>query len=117
MPMVQFSLPAMLGLVDEGVLSITRLVQLMCHNPAETFQIENRGYLREGYKADLVVVRPDSPWTLTPNQIESKCNWSPLEGRVFRHRVEKTFVNGYLLYNNGHITDYDHTGEAVTYNR
>lgn len=117
MPMVQFSLPAMLGLVDEGVLSIARLVQLMCHNPAETFQIENRGYLREGYKADLVVVRPDSPWTLTPNQIESKCNWSPLEGRVFRHRVEKTFVNGYLLYNNGHITDYDHTGEAVTYDR
>ena len=117
MPMVQFSLPAMLELVDAGVLSIERLVELMCHAPATVFGIENRGFLRPGYKADCVLVRPAMPWTLTPNRIESKCNWSPLEGHTFRWRVEKTFCNGYLLYNNGHITDEDHHGQAVTYAR
>ena len=117
MPMVQFSLLAMLELVDAGVLSIERLVELMCHAPATVFGIENRGFLRPGYKADCVLVRPAMPWTLTPNRIESKCNWSPLEGHTFRWRVEKTFCNGYLLYNNGHITDEDHHGQAVTYAR
>ncbi len=117
MPMLQFSLVAMLGLVSEGVLSMERVVELMCHRPAELFQIENRGYLREGYKADLVLVRPNSPWTLTPNRIESKCNWSPLEGRTFSWRVEQTYCNGFLIYNNGGITDRNFHGEAVTYNR
>lgn len=117
MPMVQFSLVSMLGLVEKGVLSMERLVQLMCHEPARIFQIENRGYLREGYKADLVLVRPNSPWTLTPNRIESKCNWSPLEGRTFRWRVEQTYCNGFLLYNKGMITDDNHHGQAITYMR
>lgn len=117
MPMLQFSLVAMLGLVDEGVLSIERLVQLMCHNPATLFQVENRGFLREGYKADLVLVRPHSPWTLTPNIIRSKCNWSPLEGRVFSWRIEKTYCNGFLIYNHGHLTDENIHGEPVTFNR
>ena len=117
MPMVQFSLVGMLGLVDEGVLTLPRLVETMCHEPARIFDIENRGFLRPGYKADFVLVRPHSPWTLTPNRIESKCNWSPLEGRTFRWRIEKTFCNGYLLYNQGHITDEDHKGQAVTYAR
>lgn len=117
MPMVQFSLPAMLELVEAGVLGIERLVELMCHAPATVFGIENRGFLRPGYKADCVLVRPATPWTLTPNRIESKCNWSPLEGHTFRWKVEKTFCNGYLIYNNGHITDEDHHGQAVTYAR
>lgn len=117
MPMVQFSLVSMLGLTDEGVLDMQRLVELMCHNPARLFRVENRGFLREGYMADLVLVRPHTPWTLTPNRIESKCNWSPLEGKTFQWRVEKTFCNGYLLYNKGMITDTDFHGQAVTYLR
>lgn len=117
MPMVQFSLVAMLGLVDEGVLTIERLVRLMCHNPATIFQIENRGFLREGYKADIVLVRPRAFWTLTPNRIESKCGWSPLEGRTFSWRVEKTYCNGFLVYNGRAITDEDYHGQAVTFDR
>lgn len=115
MPMVQFSLVAMLGLVDEGVLTIERLVELMAHNPARTFAIENRGFLREGYMADLVLVKPRSPWTLTPNRILSKCNWSPLEGRTFGWRVMRTFVNGTLVYNKGSITNENFCGRPVTY--
>ena len=117
MPMVQFSLVSMLDLVDEGVLTIEQLVTLMCHNPANIFNIENRGYIREGYKADLVLVRPHSYWTLTPNKVESKCNWSPLEGHTFHWRVERTYCNGFLLYNQNGITDDDFRGEAVTFNR
>lgn len=115
MPMVQFSLVSMLGLVDEGVLSIERTVELMSHNPARTFGIENRGFLREGYMADLVLVKPHSPWTLTPNQIFSKCNWSPLEGKTFNWRVMRTFVNGALVYNKGSITNENYCGRPVTY--
>lgn len=117
MPMLQFSLVAMLGLTGEGVLTIERLVELMCHAPARIFSIENRGYLREGYKADLVLVRPGSPWTLTPNRIESRCNWSPLEGRTFSWRVEKTFCNGCMIYNNGTLTDESYRGQAVRFDR
>lgn len=117
MPMVQFSLPVMLDLVDEGVISITRLVEVMCHEPARLFNLENRGYLREGYKADLVLVRPNTLWTLTPNRILSKCNWSPLEGHTFHWKVEKTYCNGFLIYNNGHITDETFRGQPVTFNR
>ena len=117
MPMVQFSLPAMLDLVDEGVLTIERLVQLMCHAPAQIFQIEGRGFLREGYKADLVVVRPHTPWTLTPNRIQSLCNWSPLEGHTFRWRIERTFCNGFLIFNHGCITNEAFRGQPVTFER
>ena len=117
MPIIQFSLVSMLELVDKGVLSLERMVQLMCHNPAELLQIENRGYLREGYKADFVMVRPHVPWTLTPNRIQSKCNWSPLEGHVFHWRVERTFCNGFPIFNRGHVTDEKFRGQAVCYNR
>lgn len=117
MPTLQFSLVSMLQLVDEGVLSLERMVELMCHAPARLFNIEGRGYLREGYKADLVLVRPHSPWTLTPNKIESRCNWSPLEGRRFNWKVEKTFCNGCLIYNNGQITDETFHGQPVTFDR
>lgn len=117
MPIIQFSLVSMLELVDKGILTIERLVQLMCHNPADLLQIENRGFLREGYKADIVMVRPNVPWTLTPNRIQSKCNWSPLEGHTFRWRVERTFCNGFPIYNRGHVTDEKYRGQAVSYNR
>lgn len=117
MPIIQFSLVSMLELVDKGVLTIERLVQLMCHNPAELLQIENRGFLREGYKADIVMIRPHMPWTLTPNRIQSKCNWSPLEGHVFHWRIERTFCNGFPIFNRGHVTDEKFRGQAVCYNR
>lgn len=115
MPLIQFFLPAMLDLVDAGTLSVERLVELACHNPARLFGVENRGFLREGYKADLVLVRPHSLWTLTPNRIESRCGWSPLEGHTFHWRVEQTYCNGFLIYNNGHLTDLNFRGEAVTF--
>ena len=117
MPLIQFSLVSMLELVDQGVLTIERLVQLMCHHPADLFQVENRGYLREGYKADLILVRPHVPWTLTPNRIQSRCNWSPLEGHTFHWRVERTFCNGFPIYNRGHVTDEKFRGQAVCFNR
>ena len=117
MPMVQFSLVAMLDLVDQGVLPITQLVELMCHAPARLFNVEFRGFLREGYKADLVLLQPHAPWTLTPNRIESKCNWSPLEGHVFKWRVEKTFCNGFMIFNHGHITNEAFRGQPVTFDR
>ncbi len=104
MPMVQYSLVAMLELVEDGCLTAERLVHLMCHAPAELFGIRERGFLREGYKADIVVVERRE-WTLGKGDILSKCGWSPLEGRTFRHRVRHTFVNGHLAYDNGRIDD------------
>ena len=114
MPMVQFSLPAMLQLVDEGVLTIERLVELMSHNPAAIFGVRNRGFLRPGYQADVVIVRPDAPWTLATDVIESKCRWSPLEGRQFRWKVEQTFCNGHLIYHHG-VVGNDPAGKPVKF--
>ena len=114
MPSIQFALPAMLSLVDEGVLTIERLVELMAHNPARIFEVRNRGFLRPGYQADIVIVRPHSPWTVTKDIIESKCKWSPFEGQQFQWRVEKTFCNGHLVYDNGTI-DTQYTGQPVIF--
>lgn len=105
MPMVQFSLVAMLQLVSEGVLTIERVVQLMCHNPARLFGVSERGYLRRGFKADLVVVRPNVPFTVTDDCIQSKCGWSPMLGRQFSWQVEHTFCNGNHLLNRGVFND------------
>lgn len=114
MPMIQFSLVSMLELVDEGVLSIERLVQLMCHQPASLFEIRDRGYLRKGYKADIVIVSPNTPWTLTPDRIQSKCGWSPLEGDTFNWKVMHTFCNGHHLFNQG-VFDETYRGEALAF--
>lgn len=116
MPMIQFSLVSMLSLADQGILSIERVVELMCHAPAKLFQIHRRGFIREGYQADLVLVRPHSPWTLQPDQIFSKCGWSPLEGHTFNWRVEQTFCNGHLVYDNGQIDD-TYRGQALSFER
>lgn len=104
MPTIQFSLPAMLSLVDEGVMSMERMVALMCHNPASLFSIAGRGFLREGYKADMVIVRRDAvPWQVTKECIQSKCGWSPLLGREFHWRVRQTICNGQIAYSQGHV--------------
>lgn len=114
MPMIQFSLVSMLELVDSQVFSIEKVVEKMCHAPAEIYQINNRGYLRKGYQADVVLVRPGQPWTVTADCIESKCQWSPLEGHTFQWKVEKTFVNGQLVYTDGRIDD-QYRGQALRF--
>ena len=114
MPMIQFSLVSMLELVDKGILSLERLVQLMAHNPALLFEVRARGFIRPGYKADLVIVRPDTPWTLTQDMILSKCGWSPLEGHTFSWRVEKTLCNGHLIYNNG-VVNSNYVGQPIQF--
>ena len=114
MPMIQFSLVTMLELVDEGVLSVERLVELMCHNPARLFEVRNRGFLREGYQADIVLVRPNSRWVCTKDTILSKCGWSPMEGHEFSWQVERTLCNGHTVYANGAV-DADYIGQPVSF--
>ena len=114
MPMIQFSLVTMLELVDQDVLSIERLVELMAHQPAIIFDVRQRGFLRPGYQADIVIVRPNTPWTLTPDLIESKCRWSPMEGHTFHWRVERTFCNGHLVYNQGAV-DGSYIGQPILF--
>ena len=114
MPMVQFSLVAMLGLVDAGVLTIERLVELMAHNPARLFEVRQRGFIRKGYQADLAIVRPQAPWTISADVVESRCGWSPLEGQQMQWRVEQTFCNGHLIYNKGQV-DASYVGQPVVF--
>ena len=114
MPMVQFSLPTMLELVDQKVLSIERMVQLMAHNPATLFEVRHRGFIRKGYQADIVIVRPKSSWAVTPEMIESKCGWSPMEGHTFNWRVEQTFCNGHSVYHHG-VVDRDYIGQPLAF--
>ena len=92
----------------DGVISLERIVEKMCHNPAILFDIDRRGYLREGYFADLVVVDPNAPWTVQKDNIRYKCGWSPFEGQSFHSRVLYTFVNGHPAYENGRISDERH---------
>ncbi len=103
MPMIQFSLVTMLELVDEGVLTLERLVELMAHNPARLFEVRERGFLRPGYKADICIVRPHAPWTVSSDMILSKCHWSPMEGHTYQWRVEKTLCNGHVVYDQGAV--------------
>ena len=114
MPMIQFSLVTMLELVDEGVLTMERLVELMCHNPARLFGVQNRGFIRKGYRADLVMVRPQSPWTVTKDCIRSKCGWSPMEGHEYQWRVEQTLCNGHPVYQDKKV-DTDYIGEEIKF--
>ena len=114
MPMIQFSLVTMLELVDQGVLSLERLVELMCHNPARLFEVRHRGFLREGYQADIVLVRPNTGWTVTKDVIQSKCGWSPMEGHMYLWRVERTLCNGHTVYQQGRV-DADYIGQPVEF--
>lgn len=114
MPMIQFSLVTMLELVDNGVLDMERLVRLMCHNPADIFEVRGRGYLRKGYKADIVLVGRDRRWTVTGDTVRSKCGWSPMEGHAYDWRVVKTICNGQVVYDDGTFYDNIH-GEQVMF--
>ncbi len=104
-PLVQHALIALLEKSKQGVISLERLVQKTAHNPAILFNIEDRGFIREGYKADLVVVDPNKPTVVTKEQCLYKCGWSPFEGEVFSHSIDSTFVNGNLVWTNGQIQE------------
>ena len=104
-PMVQHSLIAMLEMMRKGIFTIEMVVYKMCHAPAELFGIEKRGFIREGYYADLVLVDPKNHWTVTPENILYKCGWSPLEGETFSNKVTHTIVNGRLVYENGRFDE------------
>ncbi len=99
-PLVQHALMAMLEKMEQGKISIEKIVEKMAHSPAELFRIKERGYIREGYFADLVVVEREA-YTVTKDSILYQCGWSPFEGHTFPYRVSKTFVNGNLVYDNG----------------
>lgn len=114
-PMVQHSLLAMLQLADEGLWSYETVADQMCHRPAELFDIERRGFIRKGYKADLVVVE-HARWTISKDNVIYKCGWSPMEGVELNNRVAQTYVNGHLVYNQGEI-DKGYRGERLMFNR
>ena len=116
MPMVQFSLVSMLELVDKGVLSIERMVEVMSHHPAKLFHVDKRGFLRPGYQADIVIVRPHTAWTVQKEIIQSKCGWSPMEGHEYQWQVEQTICNGHLIYNKGEF-DEAYRGEELTFRK
>ena len=115
-PLVQHALPAMLAFVKQEKISIEKVVEKMCHNPAICFKVENRGFIREGYFADLVLVNLDKPWEVTKENILYKCGWSPFEGETFNAQITHTFVNGHIAYEYG---DFDETqrGMRLTFDR
>ena len=116
MPSIQFSLLAMLRLVDEGVVSIETLVEKMCHAPARLFKIRHRGYLRKGHIADFVLLDPNAPHTIKKEDILSKCGWSPFEGETFNWSVRQTWVNGECVYKDGTIND-EVRGKSLRFDR
>lgn len=115
-PLVQHALPAMLEKHLEGKISLEKMVQKMCHNPSILFQIKNRGYIREGYYADLAIVNLHSPWKVTKENIAYKCGWSPFEEQEFKASVTHTFVNGHLAYENGVFSN-ERNAKRLTFNR
>ncbi len=115
-PLVQHSLPAMMEFVHRGKLSLDMLVEKMCHAPAVCYGIENRGFIRPDYFADLVLIDPDRSWTVSGENILYKCGWSVFEGVTFHSTITHTFVNGNLVYQDGRFSD-TIKGKRITFNR
>lgn len=115
-PLVQHAMPAMLEMYHKGKISIEKIVEKMCHNPAILFQVEKRGYIKEGYFADLVFVDLNNPWTVKKDNILYKCGWSPFEGTTFKSRITHTFLNGSLVYQNAKFTNVK-AAKRLTFNR
>lgn len=105
LPLVQHSLAMLLDAYHEGRISLEKIVEKACHAPAECFQVKERGYIREGYFADAVLVNLNKPNTVTKDTIYYQCGWSPLEGHTFKSSIEKTFVSGNLIYDNGNFDE------------
>ena len=102
-PLVQHSLVAMLEMSRKGFITPEKVIQKMCHAPADLFRIEKRGYIREGYFADLVLIDPNKSWVVSPENILYKCGWSPFDGLEFTHKVDTTFVNGTIVFSNNTV--------------
>jgi dihydroorotase len=115
-PLVQHALVAMFEAYHKGKISIEKIIEKMAHNPAKLFKIDKRGFIKEGYYADLVIVNTGLPWTVNKDNILYKCGWSPFEGTTFKSRITHTFVNGQLVYNNSKVKDI-HVGERLTFDR
>jgi dihydroorotase len=115
-PLVQHAMVAMLEMVKQGLFTYEMVVEKMSHNPSILYQIEKRGFIKEGYKADLVLVNPESEWEVKPENILYKCGWSPFEGTKFSHKITHTFVNGQLAYADEKIND-KVRGERLTFDR
>lgn len=115
-PLVQHSLNVMLENFKNDKISLEKIVEKMCHNPAILFQIEKRGFIREGFKADLVLVDLNDGYTVSKDNILYKCGWSPLEGMVFHSKITHTFVNGFLAYQNGKVNE-EKYGERLLFDR
>ena len=115
-PLVQHSIIAMLELVKQGKITIEKVVEKMAHNPAILFNIKERGYIREGYFADLVLVNPNLPQTVTKTNLLYKCGWSPFEGYTFSNSINSTFVNGHLAYHQGQF-DESQKGSRLLFNK
>lgn len=115
-PSIQHTLPMMLQLAKKSNLSREQVVEKMCHNPAKIFKLEKRGYIRKGYYADLVIISPDDPYTIEEKDLLYKCGWSPMVGEQLQYKVEKTFVNGNLVYDEGKIND-EKKGQRVSFDR
>ena len=115
-PLVQHSLNVMLESFRNNKISLEKIVEKMCHNPAILFQIEKRGFIKEGYKADLVLVDLNESYTVSKANILYKCGWSPLEGTVFHSKITHTFVNGFLAFENGNFST-EKRGERLLFDR
>ena len=115
-PLVQHALPAMLEFYHQDKISLEKIVEKMCHNPAILFQVEKRGYIKEGYYADAVLVDLNAPWTVNKDNIMYKCGWSPFEGNTFKSRITHTFVNGNLAYENFKVHE-NRNAKRLTFNR
>jgi dihydroorotase len=115
-PLVQHALVAMMEAFHNGKISIEKMVEKMCHNPAILFQIEKRGYIKQGYFADLVLVNPNNPWTVNKKNILYKCGWSPFEGTTFKSRISHTILNGEIVYENEKFTNAN-AAMRLTFNR
>ena len=115
-PLVQHSLIVMLELWNRKIFSLEKIVEMMCHNPAILFNIRDRGFIREGYKADICLVDPASSWSVSKENILYKCGWSPFEGQTFSSKVVKTIVNGTVVYDNGTINE-DYRGQRLLFDR
>lgn len=115
-PLVQHAVTAIFEKIKEGVISVEKAVEKMCHNPAKIFKIEKRGFIKEGFYADIVLIDPKKTWTVSKNNILYKCKWSPFEGTKFSSKVTHTFVNGTLVYQNGKFNDLK-KGKRLIFNR
>ena len=115
MPLVQHSVIMMLEMVEQGKISLEKVVEKMSNAVADCFNLNERGYLREGYKADLVLINPNEGYKVQKENILYKCAWSPLEGFFFKNSIDSTFVNGVLVYANGKLTN-DLPGQRMRFN-